>query len=84
MDHESEISSANRTRTSYRVSVSVVASRCRVLDDLPSWIHGNSERDGEARDGGTGRLNRGIDTGQKTRSNSQGLACPSAREIEGS
>jgi hypothetical protein len=57
MDHESEISSANRTRTSYRVSVSVVASRCRVLDDLPSWIHGNSERDGEAGDGGTNRLN---------------------------
>jgi hypothetical protein len=57
MDYESEISSANRTRTSYRVSVSVIASRCGVLDDLPSWIHGNSERDGEARDGGMGRLN---------------------------
>jgi hypothetical protein len=57
MDHESEISSANRTRTSYRVSVSVVASRCGLLDDLPSWIHGISERDGEAGDGGTNRLN---------------------------
>jgi hypothetical protein len=57
MDYESEISFANRTASSYRINVSVIASRCGVLDDLPSWIHGNSERDGEARDGGMGRLN---------------------------
>jgi hypothetical protein len=59
MDHESEISSDQLTRISYRVDVAVVASRCRVLDDVPSWINGNSERDGEARcrrDGGTSHL----------------------------
>jgi hypothetical protein len=55
-----------------------------VLDDLPSWTHGNSERDEKARDGGTSRLNRGM-TGQKpTSNNGQGLVCRSARETEGS
>ena len=86
MDHESEISSANRARTSYRISVSVVASRCRVLDDLPSWIHDNSERDWKSRcnrDGGTSRLT-GTDNGQKTRSNGQGLTYSSAGKAEGS
>ena len=56
MDHESEISSANRTHTSFRVNVSNVAGRCRVLDDVPSWINGDSKRDGDAgrnRDSGT-------------------------------
>ena len=59
MDHESEISFANRTHTCFRVNVSIVASECRLLDDLPSWIHGNSERHGDAehnRDSGTSRL----------------------------
>ena len=59
MDHESEISSANRTHTCFRVNVSIVAGGCRVLDDVPSWINGNSECDGDAernRDSGTSRL----------------------------
>ena len=73
MDHESEISFANRIRTSYRVNVSVVTSRCRVLDDVPSWVNGSSERDGEAR--------RNRDSG--TSRNGQGLAYSSAGEAEG-
>ena len=44
MDHESEISSANHSCTSYRIDVSVVASRCRVLDDVPTRVNGNSKR----------------------------------------
>ena len=59
MDHESEISSADHTRTSYRIDVSVVASRCRVLDDVPTWVNDNSKRDGadrRNRNGGTSRL----------------------------
>jgi hypothetical protein len=86
MDHESEIFPANRSNSGYRVSVSVVASRCRVLDDLPSWIHDNSERDWKSRcnrDGGTSRLT-GTDNGQKTRSNGQGLTCSRAGKAEGS
>jgi hypothetical protein len=86
MDHESEISSANRTRTSYRVSVSVIASRRRVLDDLPSWINNNSERSGDSKcncDGGANRLT-GTDNGQKTRSNGQGLTYSGVGKAEGS
>jgi hypothetical protein len=86
MDHESEISFANRIRTSYRVNVSVITSRCRVLDGVPSWVNGSSERDGEAkrnRDSGTSRLTGGTDTGPKTRNNGQGLAYSSAGEAEG-
>ena len=55
-DHESEISSTNRTRSSYQRNVPVVASGGRVLDDVPSWINGNSELYGGTRsnrDGGT-------------------------------
>ena len=59
-DHESEISFANRTVSSYRINVSVVTSRGRVLDDMPSRINGNSEpRGGETGCNcydGTGRL----------------------------
>ena len=45
---ESEISSANNTHTSFRVNVSIVAGRCRVLDDVPSWVNGDSKRGGDA------------------------------------
>jgi hypothetical protein len=58
-DHESKISSANCTRTNYRLDASAVASRGGVLDDVPSWINDHSERDGGARrsrDGGTSRF----------------------------
>lgn len=43
MDYETEISSADHTRNSCRFDV-VVASRCRVLDDVPTWVNGNSKR----------------------------------------
>ena len=42
-----------------RINVSVVTSRGRVLDDMSSWINGNSEPDGSAgcnRYGGTNPL----------------------------
>jgi hypothetical protein len=74
MDHESEIFSADRSRILRRIDVSIVASRCRVLDDLPSWINDSSDRNGESRrnrDGGTDLLT-GTDDGQKTRSKGQG------------
>jgi hypothetical protein len=85
MDHESEIFPANRSHSGYRVDLYLVASRCRVLDDLPSWINDNSNRDGKSRcnrDGGTSRLT-GTDDGQKTRSNGQGLTYSSAGKAEG-
>ena len=50
-------------------------------DDVPSWINGNSERDGAARrnrDGRTSCLTRGTDIGQKTPGDGQGVACSSA------
>jgi hypothetical protein len=49
MDHEGKIFSANYTRTGYRINVSVVAGRRRVLDDVPSGVNGNSKRGGERR-----------------------------------
>jgi hypothetical protein len=87
MDHESKVSSASCTRSSYRVHASVVASGGGVLDDVPSWINDNSERDWGARhsrDGGTSRFTRGTDARQKTPSNGQGLACSSVGEAESS
>jgi hypothetical protein len=57
-DHESKISSANCTRSNYRLDASAVASRGGVLDDVPSWINGDSKRGGDAgrnRDSGTSR-----------------------------
>jgi hypothetical protein len=87
MDHECKISSANCTPTSCRVDASVVASRGGVLDDVPSWIDDNSERDRGARrnrDDGTSRFTRGTDARQETPNNGQGLACSSVGEAESS
>jgi hypothetical protein len=54
-----------------------------VLDDVPTWVNGNSKRnEGEwrNRDGGTS-LTRGTDTRQNPRNDGQGLS--SAGEAEG-
>jgi hypothetical protein len=84
MDHESEIFPAKRSRSGYRVDVSIAASRRRVLDDLPSWINNNSERSGDSKcncDGGANRLT-GTDNGQKTWSKGQRLTYSSAGKAE--
>jgi hypothetical protein len=85
MDHENEIFPAKRSRSGYRIDVSIAACGRGVLDDLPSWINNNSERSGDSRcnrGGGTNRLT-GSDNGQKTRSNCQTLTYSSTGKDDG-